>query len=135
MWLVLLLIFKSNMLGLRERPGIGDGTAVSPGMPGPAVVSREDAWKVFAQGKPCVPQSLGTGWRGMLPSLQSPWLHCSCPLPVLFMSQAGALLGRFQRVEKDALCSEGLAAQGQGIAESIGGSRSSRVCPSHLDLP
>jgi len=30
------------MLGLKERPGIGDGTAVSPGVPGPAVVGREE---------------------------------------------------------------------------------------------
>lgn len=124
------------MLGLKERPGIGDGTAVSPGVPGPAVVGREDAWKVFAQGKPCVLQSLGMGWPGMLRSLQSPRLLCSCPLPVLFMAQTAALLGHFQRAEKDAVGSEGPTAQGQGIAESVGGSRSSSstACPSHLDL-
>lgn len=123
------------MLGLKKRPGIGDGTAVSPGIPGPSVVDREDAWKAFAPGKPCVPQSLGTGWPGMLWSLQSPWLLRSCLLPVLFMAQAAASLGCFQRVGRDALCSEGLTAQGQGIAEGIGRSRGSRVCPSCLDLP
>jgi len=64
----------------------------------------------------------------MLGSLQSPRLLCSCPVPMLFMAQDAALLGRFQRAEKDALCCEGLTTQGQGIAES------SRVCRSHLDL-
>lgn len=82
---------------------------------------------MFAPGKPCVLQSLGTGWPGMLWSLQSPWLLRSCPLPVLFMAQAAASLGCFQRVGSDALCSKGLTAQGQGIAEGMGGSRASRV--------
>lgn len=52
---------------------------------------------------------------------------------VIYCTRAAALLGCFQKAKKDALCPKGLAAQGQVITEGIGGS--SRVCPSHLDLP
>lgn len=77
------------------------------------------------------------GWPGMLRSLQSPRLLCFYPLAVLFMAGVAALLGRFQRAEKDTLGSPGFAAEGQGITGSIGGNRGSgsTVCPSHLDSP
>ena len=112
------------MLGLMERPGIGDGTAASPGVPGLGSRSCSGRQGGCLEGV-CSGQALcpaeDKGWPGMLGSLQGPRLLCSCPSPVLFMAQAAAFLGCFQRAEKDALGSEGLAAQGQGIAESIGG--------------
>lgn len=86
------------MLGLKERPGIGNGTAWRSGMPCPAVVVREDAWKVFSWGKPCVLQSTGTDASVLVE-----------PMAALLLPIASAIystgfyfaLGYFQRVEKD----------------------------------
>lgn len=63
-----------------------------------AVVVREDAWKVFSWGKPCVLQSMGTD--ASVPV--EPMVALLLPIAsVIYSTGCYFALGDFQRVEKD----------------------------------
>lgn len=105
-------------------------------MPGPAVVGREDAWKVFARGKQG-PAEPAYGLARDAPVPAEPTAALLLPTASVIYGRGGCFAGPFPEGGEGCPGLPGARSRRAGIAGSIDGNRGSgsTVWPSHLDLP